>query len=242
MSDIQCPNCSEEVTAFASGKYTTTCPKCQSRLVVDDAKVDAKSAMAKFTETPKAIAVGWPVDLGGKTLRVLGRIQYQYEAGYWDEFHIEFPDRTLAWISVDEGRYLLQQELQVEDINLAQLKSLNAGDSFTLLDETFQVREIGFATMVGMQGQIPFVVEPDEIMHYIQLSAPERELTVEVFGDGSYDVFEGFRLEPDELKPASHSGHSSSQFHKIYSPPVFDDPEETDSASDSRVFSCSKCS
>lgn len=242
MSSFPCPQCRHEIHWQSDSNGTTTCPNCESRLVVAESKVKAKTKLARFVASPLGLAVGWPMTIAGQPVDVLGRIQYRYESGYWDEFHLQLADRSHAWISVDEGRYIFQKEWSV-DVDLRGLRKLDAGESFMLGDTKFQVREIGFATMVGMQGALPFVVEPNEIMHFVELTSGDREVTVEIFRDESYHVFEGELLDPTSLQQDTNPRRTQSPFQKIYGPPVFEELEQASPPKEAapKSFMCPKC-
>ena len=248
---IQCPKCDFKIAVGSLAVCTTACPNCETRITVNESAVAAKNKMALLAELPSCLAVGWPAECRSKVLTVHGRIQYRYESGLWDEWHVQFTDHSWAWITQDEGRYILQTEIDDADIDIERLKTLDAGDDFAIGNQELQVKEIGFATMVGMQGRLPFLVEPDEIMHFIELSGHDRLVSVEIFRDGSYLVFEGDYLKPDELKPV-HGDEShrkdrltESPFRKIYSPPVFDNVDHPVQLADEdvrpKVAECPSC-
>ena len=241
MSLTRCPKCRFETELSLEGDFTTTCPMCESRLISKADEIIARPGMATVAQNPIGLAVGWPTQLKGQTIQVHGRIQYRYESGYWDEFHVEFPGGKFGWITVDQGRYLLQRQHDVK-LDLANLKRLDAGQTVGLMGDRFQVKEIGFATMVGMQGRLPFVVDPEEIMHYIDLENASRKISVEIFRDESYLVFEGTSFQPSELEAANDERRTVSPFQKIYSPPVFDALESTPSIPQPSLTNrCPKC-
>ena len=221
---IPCPECDSAIEVGSIAVTTTTCPSCESRVVVNGQAAEARNKMALLAQLPSCLAVGWPAECQGKLLMVHGRVQYRYEAGIWDEWFVKFTDHTHGWITQDEGRYILQTEVRDVDVDIEAIKKMNAGDVVTIGDHDMHIKEIGFATMVGMQGELPFHVDPDEIMHYIELTDLDRMVSIEIFRDGSHLIFDGQYLKAGELKPERNDDRFTvSPFKKIYSPPVFDD-------------------
>ena len=138
---IQCPKCDFKIAVGSLAVCTTACPNCETRITVNESAVAAKNKMALLAELPSCLAVGWPAECRSKVLTVHGRIQYRYESGLWDEWHVQFADHSWAWITQDEGRYILQTEIVDPDVDIERLKSLDAGDNFALDDQEFQVRK-----------------------------------------------------------------------------------------------------
>ncbi len=226
MKAVSCPSCGGDIEVATLATCSATCPYCESRVIVNQAAIEARGKMSLLAELPSCLSVGWPAEVDGRQIEVLGRIQYKYNSGIWDEWWIQYvDDESYAWISQDEGRYMLETPLETS-INSELFDQVDPGEPVTLAGHNFFVQEVGEAVMVGMQGQLPFNVDPDEIMRFIDLTDNKRKLTIELFADGSQEVFFGQYLNKNKLRSYEDGEvEATSPLVKLYGPPDFQNPE-----------------
>ena len=221
---VNCPSCGGDVTVASPASRTACCPYCQSTLIVNEQAVRLLGKMALLAETPSCLAVGWPARCLGKEIRVLGRLQYRYDAGLWDEWWIEFAaDGSHAWISQDEGEYMFEKPYS-QRMEVPKYNSAKVGDRVRFGDRELWVEEKNTAEMVGMQGEIPLDAAPGKPMRYLDLTDNKIKATVEYFDDGSHLAFRGKYLKRSDLQSDIPEGFRQKSAQP-YAPPALSRPE-----------------
>jgi hypothetical protein len=83
------------------------CGYCQSTLVRHDVNIEDIGKMAALAEDASPIRRGMAGRYKGRAFSVIGRIQQQYEAGYWNEWYLLFDDQREGWLSEGSGQFYL---------------------------------------------------------------------------------------------------------------------------------------
>jgi len=222
---FNCTSCGGEVTVATAAARVASCTYCGTTLIVNEKALRALGKMALLTETPSCLSVGWRAKCKGQEIEVLGRIQYRYQAGYWDEWWVRvIKDGSYAWISQDEGEYTLEIPLP-QDLDTPDYDMTSVGDQVTFAKRKFWVEEKDEAEMVGVQGELPLDVAPSRKMRYIELTDNKNFATIEYFEDGSRQAFKGVHLGPKTLK-ADTEGGPSPEFKTPAGPPALPGPEK----------------
>jgi len=196
---VSCTSCGGEVPVATKAARVASCPYCENLLIVNEEAVRALGKMALLAETPSCLAVGWTARCRGREIEVLGRIQYRYRSGLWEEWWVRFVDNdSYAWISQDEGEYMLERPLP-ERVRAPEYDAVKPGDRFSLGRHKLWVEEKDEAVMVGLQGELPRDVRPEGKMRYLDLTDNKRKVTFEYFDDGSNEGFSGQYLRSKDL-------------------------------------------
>lgn len=221
---ITCPSCGGEVEVARRAARVANCPYCESTLIVNEEAIRSLGKMALLAKTPSCLAVGWRARCLGREIVVLGRIQYRYDAGLWDEWWVQFTDdESYAWISQDEGEYMLERP--IADLRAPNFDEIEPGDRFRMGKHHLWIEEKGVATMVGMQGELPFKAAPETPMRYLDLTDNERKVTIEYFPadeDGSYQAFDGRYLKSQDLVALDQADEAGGGF--AYPAPQLESP------------------
>ncbi len=219
---VTCPACGGSLDVATAAARVAACPYCSNVMVVNEAAIRALGKMALLAETPSCLAVGWPARCQGREIQVLGRLQFRYSAGIWDEWWIRFEDDgSYAWISQDEDEYTLEKPLEAK-LHVKQLASIQPGDRVKVSGMTLWVTEIDQAKIVGLQGELPLHAAPQATMRYLDLTDNKHHVTIETFSDGSYYVFLGEHLPRNAL--VSEWSEAEGQAKHPYPPPLAKQP------------------
>ncbi|HSI52041.1 MAG TPA: DUF4178 domain-containing protein [Ideonella sp.] len=106
-----------------------------------------------------------PLQLGasgqyqGVPFTLVGRLQYRYEAGTWNEWHALFDagaDATprVAWLSEDNGAYVLAFDQPLPS-DAPALTELNPGERRLLAGQPWSVASVQRASLLAAQGELP---------------------------------------------------------------------------------------
>jgi hypothetical protein len=158
-------------------------------------KDSAMRAGEKSMDLPasKRFRVGGSGKLGNKNFSVLGRLVYAHDSGQWSEWFIETADGSIQWLSEDEGELFLEKPVELTE-PVPDFEELSPGLTININGKPGVVEELGKATCIGGEGQIPFQVEIGEVYPYADGSAP----------DGSYSF--GLEYDREGARPTAFIG------------------------------------
>lgn len=197
---MQCPSCGMPVDADQRYAKLVVCAACHSSVVLDEKAARLSGKMAVLAETPSPLYINATGKLGGKRWKVLGRVRYGYARGYWDEWYLQFDDGKAAWFSEDEGNLAIEVQ---EDIDPAAVDyaSVSPGDTLNIGGIDYHVDEKDVAHCEGGAGQLPFVIEQNEQIPFLELSADKHFATVEFdIDDHQARLFRGRRVDLNDLE------------------------------------------
>lgn len=150
-----CPNCGAPVEFQFSSAVQTTCPYCHSILVRQD--VDLKK-VGEVADLPPEIS---PIQLltegiyKSKSFRVVGRIIYQYELGYWNEWHCITHQGESLWLSDAMAEYAVSA-LVTPTKPLPDPGNAYRGARVEWNSASFEITSINRARYLGVEGELPF--------------------------------------------------------------------------------------
>ncbi len=203
ISDTNCPSCGAATPPLLKHSKLAVCAYCNSTLFIEDAQVASAGEKSVLTEIPSILRLGQQFQVGNWIFEPVGRIRYEYGAseGYWDEWWVQLSTGSTKWISNDEGEYVIENEVDF-DGEVPAYEQLEIGASIQLLGKDLRVTEINHATCIGIEGQLPEIVNPGDTHRYAHLEGQNSELVTTEYEEDAIFVFEGVWLDPFEIKVA----------------------------------------
>jgi hypothetical protein len=156
--------------------------------------------IAELAETPSLIAVGDRASLQGRTIQVVGRIQYDYGLGPWDEYYIAFDSGSeWGWLAYAQGRWYVTQ--LVRDLVAPPRHQLEVDGKISLPFGVFCVAECRSATVISAEGELPSPTKAGTAIYYADAYGPNGAFATLDYGDGSEEscVFAGKMVTDAEL-------------------------------------------
>lgn len=101
-----------------------------------------------------------PLQLGARGTRLgvgftlVGRLQYGYEGGTWNEWHALFDNERSAWLSEDNGAYVLAFDMP-RPADAPPLDGLQAGQRVLSDGRAWDVASVTEARLIAAQGELP---------------------------------------------------------------------------------------
>lgn len=92
---------------------------------------------------------------------IIGRVQYRYEEGVWNEWCLSFNTGTLGWLSESSGDYVISAQCNFKNAP-PEAHRLKAGTNFRLQNIDFRVESMTQAHCVALQGELPQAPEVGE--------------------------------------------------------------------------------
>ena len=196
-----CPACGGPVRFKISSALVTVCEFCRTVVARGDKSVEDLGKVAALVETASPLHLGLKGKYNGKSFLIMGRVQYQHEAGgVWDEWYVAFPNNRWGWLAEAQGRFYLSFEKQLpETVRLPKLDELQPGSRIAVADQMLAVAEVGRATAAGAEGEMPFVLHPGESHHYSDLFGPEKRFVTLDFAEERPTVYVGKEVTLDDL-------------------------------------------
>lgn len=183
-----CPACGNGLTFRFETSVLAVCPHCNVAVARRGADLKAYGRVADPLATPTQLALdvqGRMAD--GRGFTIAGRLQLDWGAGAWDEWHLAIDDGSYAWLAEAQGRFYLMKpaELPSGRPGIPPFSRLPVGQRIELgkLGQ-FVVTERRAARYMTAQGQLPDVTEPGSVLHYADLSGRGGYLATLDYGDG----------------------------------------------------------
>jgi len=101
-----------------------------------------------------------PLQLGasgrhqGAPFTLVGRLQYRYADGTWNEWHALFDSGRSGWLSEDNGRYVFAFDAPLAEPAPAS-DALRPGQSLVVAGQAWSVASIVAAKLIAAQGELP---------------------------------------------------------------------------------------
>ncbi|MCC6611219.1 MAG: DUF4178 domain-containing protein [Burkholderiales bacterium] len=132
------------------------CEFCKSTLVRKGPQLEDIGKMAELLEDATPIKLGTEGVYRGKAFSVIGRIQYRYGSGVWNEWYCFYDDGREGWLSDAMGNYLVTFLRPLADP--PKLEQIAPGWVLQAEGKRFQVVDIERAQVVAGAGELPVQV------------------------------------------------------------------------------------
>jgi len=200
---VKCPSCGAEHTVNNPGITALQCEFCSTLIYWDEQAVKAAGTKAILDPPSSALRVGEAVTLKGQDMTVLGRVCYSYGGGegLWDEWFLEDAGQNIIWLTEDEKEFALEKPI-ADDPALPPHDALKLGATINIHGQPFLVEELGTAACLGVEGQVPFVVIPEEIYPFADLASSNgvTSIGIEYDKEGTGSIYQGVFLDRNDLK------------------------------------------
>lgn len=200
-SAVQCPSCGSQHELRNPGITAISCDHCRTLFYWDAQAVHDSGKKAILDPPSSRLRVGETCTVQGQDLVVLGRVRYSHRSGVWDEWFLDDGGQKIVWLTEDEKEFSLERPLP-PDPAVPPFGALRVGAPLTLHGRQWVVEELGKAACLGVEGQVPWVVLPEEIYPFADLSNPDGKLSLGIEYDqaGAPSLFAGQFLERDAVR------------------------------------------
>jgi len=183
-----CPNCGADVEFRYDDSFVRICTYCRNAVQRTDRGVETLGKVADLVPLDSPLRLFADGQLGSQSFILVGMAQVRHGAGgITQEWYAKFSD-SWGWLAEAQGRYYMTFE--VEGAKLPDIDTLSPGEKVELptmlgATRTFTVSEIGTATYMGVNGELPFKLVPDSTYHFADLSDGEGNFATIDYGDTS---------------------------------------------------------
>jgi hypothetical protein len=153
-----CPNCGAPVEFRSAAAPFAICGFCRSVVV------RAGDQLRKIGESAELFDDHTPLQLGaagtyqGAPFTLVGRLQYRYADGTWNEWHALFTSgpelQKSGWLSEDNGRYVVAFDAPLTT-PLPTAENLRPGAPLTVNAQSWSVASVVAAKLIAAEGELP---------------------------------------------------------------------------------------
>ncbi len=159
MRNVACPSCGAPVRFRGATSIVAVCPFCKSTLVRDGVKLENIGKQAELLEDHSPIRIGADGRHRGVGFSVVGRIQYRYGAGLWNEWHVLFPGGKSAWLSDANREYTITYLIPPQP--LPAFEAMKPGQQLVVQGDkwyagSYTVMNVDAGEVVAGEGELPF--------------------------------------------------------------------------------------
>lgn len=196
-----CPTCGGPLNIENRFVKMITCDFCESVILVHDKGLDPTGQKSKLAELTSIMYVDAVGTLQGKEFQVLGRLRYQSEIAYWDEWFITFTNRDQpGWLVEDEGNFTFFNKRTLTG-SIPPFEEVALGSTVTVADQAVFVSEKGVAQITGSEGQLAFQITPGQQIKYLDGSSGESLVSIE-YTQHEIEYAVGYPINRDDIEVA----------------------------------------
>lgn len=141
--------------AFRSAQSThAVCGYCQSTVVREGDKLARLGKMAELFDDHSPLQLNASGTWRGRSFTLVGRLQYQYGEGTWTEWISLFADNGTAFLSEDNGAYVISQALETA-VEVPDWRDWRVGAAVTIQGKRYTVTSRQNVKLISAQGELP---------------------------------------------------------------------------------------
>lgn len=170
------------------------CDYCRTVVARGDRAVEDLGKVAALIDTGSPLRRDLPGRYGGVGFRIVGRTQMRHQAGgVWDEWYAAFDDGRWGWLAEAAGKFYVTFSAAASSLPPFDVISVGGrlGD--------LVVTEVGTASVISGEGEIPWRVEPGSTYDYADLSGPQGKFATIDYSESQPLFFGGRETTLREL-------------------------------------------
>lgn len=199
MQQVACPGCGAPVQFKSAASVMAVCEYCKTTVLKDVGSVRDLGKMSDVLEDYSPLQIGTSGSVSAGAFSLVGRIQYQYTDGYWNEWYALFEDGRAGWLSDASGQYALTFAETVPG-ELPPFESLRPGRPFNHAGMVYAASDVRTARCTAGQGELPFQVGQGYLARVADFRAGDRFLSLD-YSDAQARVYAGGALGLADFKP-----------------------------------------
>jgi hypothetical protein len=177
-----CPNCGAPVDFASAASPIAVCSFCRSTLARDGASLRRIGQSAELFDDHSPLQLGVAGRWQGTAFTLVGRLQMRYAEGSWNEWHALFDSGKSAWLSEDNGRYVMAFDAPTPP-QAPRADALRAGQSVVLDGRPWQVASVTRARLAAAQGELPFAPNLKDEFAVVDLRNAQDEVATLDYAD-----------------------------------------------------------
>ena len=174
-----CPGCGAPVEFRSAQSTHAVCGYCQSTVVRSGEVLRRIGKMAELFDdhSPLQLMASGRIALEGRQLpfTLIGRLQFQSDAGRWTEWVAFLEDGSRATLGEDNGAYVFTRPM-APGRELPGAERFHAGATVTLQGKPYSVAFAGQAQLLSAQGELPKLPPLNQPFDLVELRSADGEV------------------------------------------------------------------
>ncbi|HJV97242.1 MAG TPA: DUF4178 domain-containing protein, partial [Albitalea sp.] len=149
-----CPNCGAPVEFRSAASAFAVCHYCRSTVVREGDALRKVGISAELFDDHSPLQLGAAGTYQGAAFTLVGRLQYRYSEGTWNEWHALFDSGKSGWLSEDNGRYVMCFDAPLQEA-VPEAASLKPGTQQVIAGQGWSVASVSVAKLIAARGELP---------------------------------------------------------------------------------------
>jgi ribosomal protein L37AE/L43A len=152
-----CPNCGAPVDFRSAASAFAVCSFCKSTIVREGDALRKIGQSADLFDDHSPLQLGAAGKYQGAAFTLVGRLQYRYADGTWNEWHALFDNEAgkSGWLSEDNGRYVFAFEAPL-DVAVPPNVAMKPGAQYVINGQGWSVASVTPTKLIAAQGELPY--------------------------------------------------------------------------------------
>ncbi|MCM2326727.1 MAG: DUF4178 domain-containing protein [Lysobacter sp.] len=193
-----CPSCGGPLRFRGATSIVAVCAYCRSTLVREGARLEDIGKQADLLPGASLLQLGASGHHRGESFSIVGRIQYRYGAGVWNEWHVLFDRGKGAWLSDANGEHTITYLAPPSPVPA--FGELKPGATVTLAGDPYTVTNLETAEVVAGEGELPFRFGAGWKAPVADLRGPGTRFATIDYSEDVPHVYVGERLPFDTFR------------------------------------------
>lgn len=183
-----CPGCGAPVHFASAQSSYAVCVFCRSTVLRQGDVLQRVGSMAEVFDdySPLQLGASGMLPREGQSIpfTVVGRLQYKGDAGGWTEWVLALSDGALAWLSEDNGQFVLSHAWQPPGWSFKAFKASEwrLGQARSAGADSFTVTSVQNVQLVAAQGELPPISLPGTSFKLVELRDEQGRVLTADFG------------------------------------------------------------
>lgn len=154
-----CPHCGAPVEFRSAASIVAVCGYCRSTLAREGEALRRIGQSAELFDDHSPLQLGVQGRWQKEAFSLVGRLQYRYRDGTWNEWHALFDSGRSAWLSEDNGRYVLVFPVPLSG-PVPQAAALPMESRVVVNGQPWLVASVQRVALLAAQGELPRMPPP----------------------------------------------------------------------------------
>lgn len=196
---IQCAACGAEQKVVNPAAISVQCPYCDAVLMLVEADWQDSGQKSRLSQGFSQLYRGAFCTIQQQDIQIVGRVRYSFGRGFWDEWYGLTDTGEGVWITEDNHEFSIQVRVLNADISFNP-ETVAVGDEVSVQNRTYRILERGEAVCLGLEGELPKGLLPDEQYLYADGSSLDGQYALGIEFDGDEPaIFVGEWIHPKDI-------------------------------------------
>jgi hypothetical protein len=175
------------------------CGFCQSTIVREGDALKRIGKMAEVFDDYSALQLGALGQYKSVNFSVVGRLQYKYEGGSWNEWLVAVDDGSVAILSEDNGSFVWTRAVP-HTRELPKPEQWRVGSTTAINGKSFSVASVQTVALAAAQGELPKLPPLGQSFAMVELRSPDAQVLSIDYSTTPPSLSMGQAITMEELK------------------------------------------